>query len=116
MGKGARNRENNKQTKFREDQIESMKRILESSKFSKSENKAKKRIIKNKKNIIKLCDKVYNIDLQSQSKWFKKKIYDEYSVGYVTNNYSDFHLMCLTKCNIMDTDWRNYITIEGKAK
>jgi len=59
---------------------------------------------------------IYGVNMITQPKYFKKAVRDNFVVGKVLNNFSDYHMTMVTKCNIFDMDWRNFLDSKGKKK
>lgn len=93
------------------------KNIFEASKFTRKE-KIKILLIKVflKWRMKSVCKNLYGFKYRNQNKMFKRLLRDSYSEGIVLNNLADFHLICITKCDIWDNDWRNFLSENGKAK
>jgi len=59
---------------------------------------------------------IYGVNMITQPKYFKKAVRDNFVVGKVLNNFSDYHMTMVTKCNIFDMDWKNFLGNKGKRK
>lgn len=117
MGKGSRNKQIRYDEQINQEKQEALLKILESSKFTFKE---KVRIILIKVflrgRMKKVCRDRYNFKYGSQNKMFKKVLRDTYTEGIVLNNLADFHLMGTTKCGIRNTNWKLFLTDNGKIK
>ena len=115
MSNNQKNMNSNK-SNFTPEQIEAMARILNASKLTFSEKLKIKLYSLNHIKINYLCNEIYGFSLMSTNKDFRKRLYVVYGEDKIFKNYSNTHLLCLTKCDIMDTDWKNYLTRKGGIK
>jgi curved DNA-binding protein CbpA len=96
--------------------LDSMLRIIEATQLTKSEKRRKWYIKLNKALVIRVCYDVYGFSLLDEKRWFRKLMYDMYGDAYALRDFADFHGLALTKCKITDTNWKNYLTENGKVK
>lgn len=113
MSKGQRNRDKVKKKKFTQEQIEAMARILKASKLTRLEKLVVWFYSKQKMKIRRICKKVYGFNLRHESKSFRKRLYKSYGEDRLFQNYGNTHLLCITKCGIMDNNWENWLTKYG---
>jgi len=108
----------NKQIKsnFTPEQIEAMARILNASKLTLAEKLKVKLYSLNHTKIKMICYSVYGYSLRSMDRNFRKRLYISYGEDKMLGDYSNFHLLCLTKCDIMNVDWKMYLTRKGGIK
>lgn len=106
----------NGKPKLTEEQIEAMARIFKSAELSMQE----KILLKFYKltsgfHVSKIARKMYAVNMNRQSKWFKAMCKKEYSEGRLFKDFSGFHTMLITRCEIFDNDWTKFITEDGKC-
>ena len=117
MGKGARLKKQHEQERIDKERVEYLMKMLEASKFTLKE-KVKIRFIKTFKRgrLNRVCAELYGFRLNSQRRGFRKIIRDTYTEGILLHNFADFHLLGITKCAIMDNNWKNFLTANGEIK
>lgn len=115
MGKGLRNKQIRYDEQINQEKQEALLKILESSKFTFKE-KIKIILIKVflRRRMKRICRSLYGFGYGSQTKILKKVLRDTYAEGIVLNNLADFHLMGITKCDIRNTNWKLFLTDNGK--
>ena len=99
-----------------EQKLKSMLNIIEATQLTKTEKRRKFYIKLNKALVIRVCYDVYGFSLLDEKRWFRKLMYDMFGDAYALKDFGDVHNLALTKCNMTDTNWRNYLTENGKAK
>lgn len=56
---------------------------------------------------------VYDLCLTHEPSWYRKIVYRNYAEGKLWKDFGDFHMVMITKCDIMDNNWVNYIDYDG---
>ena len=95
--------------------LKSMLNIIESTKLTKEERRRKLYIKLSKHKVVLICNQVYGFSLLNEKKWFRDIAYESFGLGYALRDMGDFHILAITKCKIKDTNWRNYLTNDGKV-
>jgi len=91
--------------------------IFKASEFTLKE-KIKITLIKmfRRRRVKNVCKLLYNFNLNSQTRMFKRIVYSTYAEGIVLENLAEFHLMGITKCEIKDNNWKSFLSLNGKIK
>lgn len=116
MGKGARNRRLNLLEEEQKKKVEALYNIIKSMELTREEKIKKFKIKHFTRRADKVCRVIYGFKLSKEKKKFKKRMRDVYAEGCVLQDFGTYHLLGITKCNIMDNDWTNYINLDGTVK
>lgn len=111
MGKANRKRIADK---HKREKAEAMANIIKATKLTRKQ-KLKIWYYKHfkKLDVLKIVNDLYGYYLLLEPKWFRKTAYEEYALAKVLGNFTDFHNVMLTKCKLMDTNWKNYYNEKG---
>lgn len=63
--------------------------------------------------VINIAQKVYGVEILNESSYFRKMCYEEYAFGKVFKDFGGFHTLMITKCDVWDTNWKNFIDENG---
>ena len=116
MGKGARNRRLNLLEEEQKKKVEALYNIIKSMELTREEKIKKFKIKHFTRRADKVCRVIYGFKLSKEKKKFKKRMRDVYAEGCVLQDFGTYHLLGITKCNIMDNDWTKYINLDGTIK